>query len=1102
MYLNNHNTKNAVAKKIIYNVMLLTMLHSSFVAPAQNMLQAYFNKKEGLHYKGFREFQKENTPVLAEQGDTDRAHEGEGRSEVEKNPAIKKLPLVANNLNVMMADIGHGYIGITKTNLLDDVKDNIFTVMVSQLPNEHTKVFLTYELYGVSDYLGVSRSINDRMATGGHIIKKQSHWTLQREEIDPSWLNVGENKIMFSIPAGAMLQYQVKNLKIEFDKNENKSVLPLLVTSNSNIYYVKDNKLYVKGFLRNLVSKDASVFIENSKITLHDGEFEGFLELTNDLKQRKFAILKAVDSNGLLGQEVLNLDTLKDGDALYSFERFSETATLLLDVKKGGFLKTDGASITIKDSALVANKELQLTHLRRVDVAPMASGMINVTKGGSAYRFLPDGIKFNKRVSISIAYDEKLIPNGYTSKDIKTFYFNTNSKSWIAVVKDSVNEKDKTIVSHTDHFTDYINGIIQSPESPETAGFTPTMMNGIQAADPSAEITLISPPSVSQTGEANISYPIKIPTGRNGMQPNVNLTYNSDSGSGWLGQGWSINVPFISIDTKWGSPAIDNINETVIYTLGGEQLMYPKFKNADNIFVDWMPNRQYDSTATAISTAPRPKIDAVDAKFTPRKQGSYAKIERLGSSPSTYYWKVTNTDGTISWYGGKTGVIDNAVLKNSFNQIVYWSLYMTEDIHTNNIKYTYSKTVTASNLTGDKASLSSGTIYNIDKINYTGFDNTTGLYEIYFKRSPFTILRTDATINARLGIKMIDPCKLEEIIIRRTGSSSMIRKYTFSLKQGEFQKTLLDNVAEFTSNDTEFYRHTFDYYNDVRKSAGDDLVLFDRAYQVKLPNFNLSPDYSLGIGNLLDHSKLNTVESIEPGWGVNLSAGLEFRFWKHSNDPYATVTVNSPFGESYPRDKGIMTMADIDGDGLEDVVYKSNNGLKYYIGGIDEDGKVFYDTIAKNIEGITNFSRSTGRTKTMFLESHNLKVKVPFTSKRFFLGKTRTKSNINTDIFFTDGNGDGLIDIVKDNIVLFNQTATSSGGRHFGNSSQPSPNMLITANTKVLPGIDYVDDDGIVDAQGYDAVRVWIAPKSGLIKIEDVVQLNTTVPNKSAYYSI
>ena len=59
------------------------------------------------------------------------------------------------------------------------------------------------------------------------------------------------------------------------------------------------------------------------------------------------------------------------------------------------------------------------------------------------------------------------------------------------------------------------------------------------------------------SGAATFSYPIQVPPGRNGFQPNLNLNYNSarldemkskwDVGS-WVGIGWELNMGRISYD--------------------------------------------------------------------------------------------------------------------------------------------------------------------------------------------------------------------------------------------------------------------------------------------------------------------------------------------------------------------------------------------------------------------------------------------------------------------------------------------------------------------------------------------------------------------------
>ncbi len=47
--------------------------------------------------------------------------------------------------------------------------------------------------------------------------------------------------------------------------------------------------------------------------------------------------------------------------------------------------------------------------------------------------------------------------------------------------------------------------------------------------------------SVSGDGSAEISVPLWVPPGRNGMQPNLALTYSNKGRDGWLGVGWSLS---------------------------------------------------------------------------------------------------------------------------------------------------------------------------------------------------------------------------------------------------------------------------------------------------------------------------------------------------------------------------------------------------------------------------------------------------------------------------------------------------------------------------------------------------------------------------------
>src|SRR5262245_24462455 len=63
------------------------------------------------------------------------------------------------------------------------------------------------------------------------------------------------------------------------------------------------------------------------------------------------------------------------------------------------------------------------------------------------------------------------------------------------------------------------------------------------------------------TGAFGYRIPIDCPIGRNESTPELSLAYNSESGNGWCGVGWSLEPGFIQRDTrravpvKWGATA-------------------------------------------------------------------------------------------------------------------------------------------------------------------------------------------------------------------------------------------------------------------------------------------------------------------------------------------------------------------------------------------------------------------------------------------------------------------------------------------------------------------------------------------------------------------
>ncbi|MBR4491947.1 MAG: hypothetical protein IKO98_04765, partial [Bacteroidales bacterium] len=199
-----------------------------------------------------------------------------------------------------------------------------------------------------------------------------------------------------------------------------------------------------------------------------------------------------------------------------------------------------------------------------------------------------------------------------------------------------------------------------------------TMLTELEAAHPATGITMMEPPAANSQGTANLSYPITVPAGRNGLQPNLSVSYSSEAGNGLLGMGWDMQLPAITVDSKWGVPRYDAANETECYSYNGQELL---------------PSPHYMSRWEKRSGNGM-KV------FRLRTEGSFDSIVRYGDSPKNYWWVVTDKGGTKYYYGSYSGyaaaATADALLKDDKGNIACWPLCRVEDMDGNSMSYYYS----------------------------------------------------------------------------------------------------------------------------------------------------------------------------------------------------------------------------------------------------------------------------------------------------------------------------------------------------------------------------------------------------------------------------
>ena len=136
------------------------------------------------------------------------------------------------------------------------------------------------------------------------------------------------------------------------------------------------------------------------------------------------------------------------------------------------------------------------------------------------------------------------------------------------------------------------------------------------------------------TGTGSLRIPIPTSPGRAGFGPQLSLSYDSGSGNGPFGVGWTLSISSITRKTDKGLPLYDDAAESDVYVLSGAEDLVPLLGDDGR-------------RVPGDTTVPDYTID----RYRPRIEGLFARIERWTDRNGAIHWRTISRDNVTTIYG-------------------------------------------------------------------------------------------------------------------------------------------------------------------------------------------------------------------------------------------------------------------------------------------------------------------------------------------------------------------------------------------------------------------------------------------------------------------
>ncbi|WP_039912691.1 polymorphic toxin type 10 domain-containing protein [Cellvibrio mixtus] len=338
---------------------------------------------------------------------------------------------------------------------------------------------------------------------------------------------------------------------------------------------------------------------------------------------------------------------------------------------------------------------------------------------------LQNGVTYYWRVLITYS-DGAILNRDFvgSSFNYRATATNSSSKSSIATIfSSSVASSSKLSSSSAQSInlsgtaSNFIQSLNQTaPVNPAADSMTESIYNG----------ALGGSHSVGPDGSFNYSLPLSIPVGINGVQPKLQLNYNSNAKNGLLGWGWTLgglsvigrcNASMVRDGYVSGIQAGDNYK----YCIDGQRL-----------------------------------VEVATGEYRTESE-SFLRVKKMGD-----YWEVTNNVGIQSRYGFNT----DSKLEDDQSQTYAWYLDQQKDVSNNSWSVIYSKSSSGGHQS-----------HYPDSITYTSNPLLSAMHSVKF----YYENREDISVKYVAGMKVKNDKRLSKIELK--SSSVTIHTYNLAYQQ-------------------------------------------------------------------------------------------------------------------------------------------------------------------------------------------------------------------------------------------------------------------------------------------------------------------------------